>query len=742
MAQDSTLKFLVAAQVTGQEQIARLINDTDKLNKTTKGLQTAFAQMGGAAKSLSDVQKNAAAIDAARAEKLARLSQEFYNSALSIDRTAKSARDSASAFEEAFQAQEMVAKAQRDAAAAAADLRAKLDPMIPIQNRFNAEMDHAADLLRMGAISQKEYAAATTLARQNLYSAQQALHGMNAAQTGVIINGVRYNSMADAQAKALRQQRQGTQMLGMQFNDLATSISTGASPITAFNQQIGQVGIAMADMGGKMGAVGQFLIGPWGTALTIATMALGFLAEKFIFSGDSAEKAKSKINDLGQQFDFARMSAEDLARINDLLAESNGKTAQTAIQAARATAIQAQANANAAQEELNLARAALVKRRAVLATMRAGAETTGASAADLLGGAFGERIQINKIVAMEAETDRLSKVVEGFQFRSRKATAEVYTLSSALDKGGKATELHQSRINMLTNAYARGEMSLQRFNQEVDKANRAYEASKEKDGSKKRGKSDAEKAAEALKKKQEAIAQSIADINIKADKEWRDYWVKAEQDQMVGLQEKLADMQNMATATMETVGQAVGPLFLDRATEIQNSFASIGMAVNDAFKGMLTGAMSWKDGIKGIIGSVIDELWRLYVVQQIVGFVTKAIGGVTGNPGPSIDSAITVTRGRAVGGYVAAQTPYVVGEKGPELFVPGGSGTIIPNKNMGGGNGGGVTVNVDARGSADPAAVRAQVQAGIMQAAPAIIAAAEARTVAGLRRPRLGGVMQ
>ena len=746
MAQQSTLEFLVAAQVTGQEQIARLINDTDKLNKTTKGLQTAFSQMGGAAKSLSDVQKNAAAIDAARAEKLARLSQEFYNSALSIDRTAKSARDSASAFEEAFAAQERVAKAQRDAAAAAADLRAKLDPMIPIQNRFNAEMDHAADLLRMGAISQKEYAAATTLARQNLYSAQQALHGMNAAQSGVIINGVRYNSMADAQAKALRQQRQGTQMLGMQFNDLATSISTGASPITAFNQQIGQVGIAMSTMGGKLGAVGNFLIGPWGTALTIATMALGFLAEKFLFTGDEAEKASSKINDLGQQFDFAKMSAEDLNRVNELLAESNGKTAQTAIQAANATAIMASSNANAAAEALKLAKAELVKRQAILATMRAGDEQTGGSAADVLGSQVGQVMQSRRVAAQQAETERLSRLVEGFQFQTRKATAEVYALSSALDKSGRATELHESRVNMLRNAYASGQISLQRYREELDKANKAYEDSQESDKKKKKnsGLTAAEREARRFAKEQEKIAQHIADINIKADKAWRDYWTKAEEDQMIGLQEKLTDVQAMATATVDTVGESVGPIFLDRATEIQNAFASVGMAVNNAFKGMLTGAMSWKDGIKGIIGSVIDELWRLYVVQQIVGFVTKAIGGVTGNPGPNIDSAITVTRGRAVGGYVAAQTPYVVGEKGPELFVPGGSGTIIPNKNMGGAGGGtnGMVINVDARGASDPAAVRAQVQQGILEAAPAIIAAAQNRTVQGLRRPRLGGAMQ
>jgi len=34
------------------------------------------------------------------------------------------------------------------------------------------------------------------------------------------------------------------------------------------------------------------------------------------------------------------------------------------------------------------------------------------------------------------------------------------------------------------------------------------------------------------------------------------------------------------------------------------------------------------------------------------------------------------------------------------------------------------------------------VQRGILEAAPAIIAAAEARTVSGLRRPRLGSVMK
>lgn len=56
--------------------------------------------------------------------------------------------------------------------------------------------------------------------------------------------------------------------------------------------------------------------------------------------------------------------------------------------------------------------------------------------------------------------------------------------------------------------------------------------------------------------------------------------------------------------------------------------------------------------------------------------------------------------GRATGGPVANRTPYIVGERGPELFVPNSSGTIIPNNQLGGMGGDvSVVVNVDASGS-------------------------------------------
>jgi len=35
-----------------------------------------------------------------------------------------------------------------------------------------------------------------------------------------------------------------------------------------------------------------------------------------------------------------------------------------------------------------------------------------------------------------------------------------------------------------------------------------------------------------------------------------------------------------------------------------------------------------------------------------------------------------------VGGPVAGGNPYIIGEKGPELFVPSTNGTVIPNNQL------------------------------------------------------------
>ncbi len=595
-----------------------------------------------------------------------------------------------------------------------------------------------------------------------------------------------YRKHLDDQAKAMRNHRIGTMQAGMQINDFVTSVSTGASPIQAFNQQIGQVGYAMQMMGGKMGAVGAFLAGPWSIAVIGASMLIGALVEGLFETDDASKKAKNAAIDLADSFDFASASSETLAKLNEALADANKQVAATAIQAANATAQKAAADANAAQQALNVANAELTKRKAILAAMKtptafAGGGVAGAA---LTAGQFATNRQNQAIDEQIDKVNGLEKSIAALQFRNRKFTAESYSLSAAMDANGKIIETHNARIADLKNAYAAGTISQAQLVKGLDAENaaiRRLEDTKKGGGRKRTGKSDAERAAEKEANSIESFMDKIGKVGMKELPAYQRQIAMLEKDffelSKAGQAATIApfkaavesiEMQHysdMLKADAENAGKMLNDLpdfvpsftkemedIISRADEMDKSFEAIGNTVSDAFKGMLTGAMSWKDGMRSLIGAVIDELWKLFVVQRIVGFISGALRGGTAAPNASSASQsigmsspgnfkpLTL---RARGGPVSNNTPYMVGEQGPELFVPSGNGTIIPNNNMrGGGGGSSFNISVDARGSNDPAAVRAQVQQGILEAAPAIIAAAESRTLAGIRRPRLGGVMQ
>ena len=65
--------------------------------------------------------------------------------------------------------------------------------------------------------------------------------------------------------------------------------------------------------------------------------------------------------------------------------------------------------------------------------------------------------------------------------------------------------------------------------------------------------------------------------------------------------------------------------------------------------------------------------------QAVAGFF-----GIGGNNTSNANTPKSKPAGRASGGSVTAGVPYKIGEFGPELFVPGQSGSIIPNSGLGG----------------------------------------------------------
>jgi len=112
----------------------------------------------------------------------------------------------------------------------------------------------------------------------------------------------------------------------------------------------------------------------------------------------------------------------------------------------------------------------------------------------------------------------------------------------------------------------------------------------------------------------------------------------------------------------------------------------------NAFTDAITGAKKFGDAMKDMAKSVVDSLIKMMVQYLITAPLFEAI---TGSPAPGTGTTTTgkgsgmSTAGLARGGVATGGKPYVVGEKGPELMIPGTTGRVIPNNQLGGG---GVTV--------------------------------------------------
>lgn len=99
-----------------------------------------------------------------------------------------------------------------------------------------------------------------------------------------------------------------------------------------------------------------------------------------------------------------------------------------------------------------------------------------------------------------------------------------------------------------------------------------------------------------------------------------------------------------------------------------------------------SGKLSFKD----LARSIIQDLIRIQMRAQMMRFFSGIFGfGVGGSYGPdNIDigggwNPAMMNKPRADGGDVAAGKIGLVGERGPELFVPKTAGTIIPNNRLG-----------------------------------------------------------
>ncbi len=153
--------------------------------------------------------------------------------------------------------------------------------------------------------------------------------------------------------------------------------------------------------------------------------------------------------------------------------------------------------------------------------------------------------------------------------------------------------------------------------------------------------------------------------------------------------EELIKKQEEATDKLKEKMMAVGE-------EIESS-------IKNNLRDAITGAKTFGEAMTGVLNRIRDKIIDAQLDKLIGGFgeafgksasggEKKGLGGILG----SILGGLF-----ANGGQPPVNKISVVGERGPELFVPTSKGTIIPNNAMGGESVvNNVTVNVDASGSA------------------------------------------
>lgn len=125
--------------------------------------------------------------------------------------------------------------------------------------------------------------------------------------------------------------------------------------------------------------------------------------------------------------------------------------------------------------------------------------------------------------------------------------------------------------------------------------------------------------------------------------------------------------------------------------------SSLSAPLRDAFNGGMQSADVY---FQRMAAGFAEMLTQALVIKPIVESLTASLGG-GGGPLAALFGGF-----RAAGGPVLGGTPYVVGERGPEIVVPSASGRVVPNHAIGGGGGPPTVINIDARGADTGAAAR------------------------------------
>lgn len=135
-------------------------------------------------------------------------------------------------------------------------------------------------------------------------------------------------------------------------------------------------------------------------------------------------------------------------------------------------------------------------------------------------------------------------------------------------------------------------------------------------------------------------------------------------DELVALMNHLDELRAEVTETADTFTDVMAPAIAEAAQTFTSDF------VNSLMEGQ-SALSSFKDFAKDIVSQIVTTFLQMAVVNRIL----KAVFGSTGLGVAGFDDLPVL----AGGGNVSRGQPYLVGERGPELFMPNTGGRIVNN---------------------------------------------------------------
>jgi hypothetical protein len=172
---------------------------------------------------------------------------------------------------------------------------------------------------------------------------------------------------------------------------------------------------------------------------------------------------------------------------------------------------------------------------------------------------------------------------------------------------------------------------------------------------------------------------------------------------LVGDLEGIRDAQQEVNK-LKRQGKQNSEEYRDAILELASSSVSFQENLREYVKEQKDANTATRDVVAGLVDLGKEFGFTRSDLEKILGPLDQYVSGLKGIPSKvHTDVSLTyhaeigglpagIVRGRQHGGPVSMGMPYLVGERGPELFVPSTSGAVVPN--AGGGGGGDVVIQV------------------------------------------------